>query len=388
MKILKLSFFLMFLSYFAFYLELDFNRIMFKAVSMIILFFSFLYVYRNKLNKPSKSQVLFFLMFNALGLITSLYSENTYSSLTSLMTFNLFFIIFIFAKKELHNATSFITFNNIVIISSLIVTSFAFIGNIPLLIEQSNSYFYGRVRIYGMFEHPNYLGAISFVTIMAAILNMIINHKVSKRYVLTILIYSTFLFISDSRGAMYSLAVFVVCYVAFKYFNFLKSPYIKLAFILLFIPSLIHFSNLFINNLNNDYLHDFTSGRTTNWEYIYDTFITNDLQTYLFGHGLSSVDILVNKKINTDNGFIVWFFEAGLFNLLLILLLILVFFIRNIRGLKINLLTVSLMISYLIYANVENFLMNLGHIVPFYCWIIIYSQTGVFKQTRSEYEKT
>lgn len=385
MKILKLSFLFLSFSYLLSYLRLGYPTQSLKLVSFTLLFISFIFVYRNKLKKPTIWQASFFVIFNVLGVITSLLSDRTNTSFFTLVQLNMFFVLFIFIKREFKKSSSLITFNKLLILSSFIVTSFAFISSIPLVLSQINSYFYGRIRVYGLYDHPNFLGAVCFVTIMAALVNIIINRKITKGYVFTILVFTGFLILSDSRGAMYSLFVFAFCYIAFKWFNKLKAMLLKIVFLILFIPLIALITSWSTKDINDETLHGFSSGRVTNWEYIYNNFITSDTQSFLFGHGFSSVDLLVHLKINTDNGFVVWFFEAGLLNLILISLLVFIFFIRNVNHLKINVLVLSLLISYLMYANVENFLMNFGHVVPLFCWAIIYSQT---EPNKVEYKKT
>src|SRR5690606_29766117 len=100
---------------------------------------------------------------------------------------------------------------------------------------------------------------------------------------------------------------------------------------------------------------------------------------FLFGHGLSSVSYLEKIGLNTDNGYLVWLYEAGVLNLIVIISLLLYLLVGISRSQQLSTFGIAIFCSYTAYSFFENFLMNLGHIVPFYCWLILFM--GLFKKT-------
>ncbi|WP_141559601.1 hypothetical protein [Bacillus thuringiensis] len=128
-----------------------------------------------------------------------------------------------------------------------------------------------------------------------------------------------------------------------------------------------------------------TSGRISNWEFLLNNMILNNNINFLFGHGLSSVTYLQNLNLNTDNGFLVWMYEAGLLNLILVIILMLFLFNKAFRNK--DLFSIAIFCSYITYALFENFLMNTGHIVAFYCWFYIFMNIHESKDTQFKVAK-
>ncbi|MFP7412656.1 O-antigen ligase family protein [Priestia filamentosa] len=395
MKIVKFLIFFLFSSYIIFYLDNSGIGQKLKWMSIFLVFFALLFQFKRGIPKKiilQKFMIIWLFLFNVFGVITSLYFDILSSSLTTLIGLNLYFLIFYLASYSIKSTDNgIIKFNKIVIITSSLLIIFAFVVNLPLTLSQVHTYFFGRVRIYGIFQHPNYLGSVCFVGLLASFINLRLSKGYKKAYFLSLLFFFAFLILSDSRGGLYSFFIFLAVYYSITFVKKFKKLYVRLFLFIFFWLSLLMvfllLKNFALSILENDeLLNTFTSGRVDNWRYIIDNFITRNTSVYLFGHGFSSVQYLQEIKLNTDNGYIVWLYEAGLLNLIMVILLFLYLFFSILKNKTWNTFGVAVFLSYATYAFFENFLMNLGHIVPLYCWIMLF--LGLFNEPKRKIVNT
>lgn len=392
MKLVRFSIFFLFLSYIIFYLDSSGLGQKLKWFSVFFLLFSLFLQFRKGVPKkviPKIHMWIWLIVFDILGLITSIYFDILSNSLSTLIGLNFYFLIFYLVAHSIQkDDNELIRVNKIIIITSAILVIFAFVINLPLTLSQFHTYFYGRIRIYGIFQHPNYLGGVCFISLLACFINLKLTNEYKKTYIITILLFLTFLKFSDSRGGMYSFIIFLIVYYLLTFVNKFKNPFLRL-FIFSFTFSLVILTLVLSENFassilgNDDLLNDFTSGRVDNWRFLMDNFILKDHFILLFGHGFSSVLYLVNIGLNTDNGYVVWLFEAGLLNLIMIISLLLYLFFTTLRSKEWNVFGIAIFSSYATYAFFENFLMNFGHIVPFYCWTMLF--LSLFAKKRNMY---
>jgi O-antigen ligase len=390
MKPFKLSLFFLFLSYILFYLDIgDFTRKI-KWVCIMLLFITIL-IYFLKKGIPKKLLTnwviwIHLFLFNTLGIITSLYANDFTGSFITLVGLNLYFFTFHSSAYLISSIDNgIVKINKIVIVTSAILIAIAFIVNLPLTISQFHTYFYGRIRIYGIFQHPNYLGATCFVSLLACFINLKSTERYNKTYFFMLMLFLTFLILSDSRGGLYSFIIFLTTYYLIKFVKKFRKPLIRIVMFLFIISSSLVISVPVVNFINSflgddNLVNEFTSGRVNNWNFILNNMVLSDNINFLFGHGLSSVSYLEKIGLNTDNGYLVWLYEAGVLNLIVIISLLLYLFFVIIRNPQFNKFGIAIFCSYTAYAFFENFLMNFGHIVPFYCWLHIFM--GFFEQQK------
>lgn len=380
MKIFKFSIFFLFVSYIFFYIDSSGIGQKIKWVSIVFLLVATLFQFRKGFPKTLVTNLpiwIFLLFFNIFGLTTSLYaSEDLNSSITTLLGLNLYFLIFHFATyiiKSMDNGI--VTLNKIIIITSAILVFLAFVANLPLTLSQFHTYFFGRIRVYGIFQHPNYLGGVCFVSLVACFINLKLATKYKKTLFFTLLFLFVSLILSDSRGGLYSFIIFLTVYYSVNIVKRLKNRFIKMFMFFFITTTFVLTASVgmgYVNSLlgNDKLINTFTSGRVDNWRFLLDNMILNNNTNFLFGHGLSSVAYLQNIGLNTDNGFLVWLYEAGILNFITVISLMLFLFFKAWRNKDV--FSVAIFCSYITYAFFENFLMNLGHVVAFFCWLYIF----------------
>lgn len=113
--------------------------------------------------------------------------------------------------------------------------------------------------------------------------------------------------LSDSRGGLYSLFIFLGIYYLGILIIKVQNKYLKLFIQTFSVVSLFTITILYLNiiNLSSGTIDNWTSGRIGNWAYIFEEKIASKITWLLFGQGLSSGSggSLLNIGINTDNGF-------------------------------------------------------------------------------------
>ncbi|WP_158664676.1 hypothetical protein [Bacillus mycoides] len=382
---LKLLIFFMFFFYGFSYLDV-FNEISYKLklVFVVLVFLYFILgIFKNGVNKILFFRPgiwLFLFLFNILGLISSLLSDYIIDSLFTLIGLNMYFyILYSLSYKLVKDQRNFIWVNNVIIITSLIICLIGLFGNIGLSVQQYHSLYIGRMRVFGLFEHPNYLGAVAFISLLCCFINLkMIDISQKKKYYGLIIFFIISMVLSDSRGGLYSLFIFVSIYCLGFIIIKIKNKYLKLFIEGLSITSFLIGTTFYLNNvnLNSSAIDDWTSGRIGNWIYIFQDKIASKMTWLLFGHGLSSGSggSIQNIGINTDNGFLIWIYQTGILGSILILWLLLYI------GFKIlcskltmkKIIFIAVFVSFVTYNFVENLLMNMGMIVSFYSWLILF----------------
>ncbi|MBL3754508.1 hypothetical protein IRV23_06820, partial [Bacillus cereus] len=323
---------------------------------------------------------LFLFLFNVLGLMSSLLSEYIIDSLFTLIGLNMYFyILYSLSNKLVQDQRNFIWVNNVIIITSLIICLIGLFGNIGLSVQQYHSLYIGRMRVFGLFEHPNYLGAVAFISLVCCFINLkMINICQKKKYYGLIIFFIISMVLSDSRGGLYSLVIFLSIYCLGFIIIKIKNKYLKLFIEGLSITSFLIGTTFYLNNvnLNSGAIDNWTSGRIGNWVYIFQDKIASKMTWLLFGHGLSSGSggSIQNIGINTDNGFLIWIYQTGILGSILILWLLLYIGIKILRS-KLTMkkiILIAVFVSFVTYNFVENLLMNMGMIVSFYSWLILF----------------
>lgn len=394
MKLFNFSFFFLFFSYILFYMDDSGIGQKLKWISVVFLLLITLMQFTKGIPKKLITNLpiwIFLIIFNLLGLITNFYiSETVTTSVITLVGLDIYFLIFYFSSYIVSSKNDgIIKINKIIIITSAMLIIISFLVNLPLTLSQFHTYFYGRIRVYGIFQHPNYLGGVCFVSLVACFINLKLVTRYKKTLFLMLLFFLTCIILSDSRGGLYSFIIFLIVYYSVNITKIFKNPLIK-TFMIFFSISCL----LIIGLLSMDYISAYlynadvnmaTSGRISNWEFLLNNMILNNNINFLFGHGLSSVTYLQNLNLNTDNGFLVWMYEAGLLNLILVIILMLFLFNKAFRNK--DLFSIAIFCSYITYALFENFLMNTGHIVAFYCWFYIFMNIHESKDTQFKVAK-
>ncbi|HHP5737871.1 hypothetical protein [Bacillus paranthracis] len=382
---LKLLIFFMFFFYGFSYLNI-FNEISYKLklIFVVLVFLYFLLgIFKNGVNKILFFRPgiwLFLFLFNVLGLMSSLLSEYIIDSLFTLIGLNMYFyILYSLSNKLVQDQRNFIWVNNVIIITSLIICLIGLFGNIGLSVQQYHSLYIGRMRVFGLFEHPNYLGAVAFISLVCCFINLkMINICQKKKYYGLIIFFIISMVLSDSRGGLYSLVIFLSIYCLGFIIIKIKNKYLKLFIEGLSITSFLIGTTFYLNNvnLNSGAIDNWTSGRIGNWVYIFQDKIASKMTWLLFGHGLSSGSggSIQNIGINTDNGFLIWIYQTGILGSILILWLLLYIGIKILRS-KLTMkkiILIAVFVSFVTYNFVENLLMNMGMIVSFYSWLILF----------------
>ncbi|MDU3868713.1 MAG: hypothetical protein E7G93_03110 [Bacillus paranthracis] len=382
---LKLLIVCMFFFYGFSYLDI-LNEISYKLklVFVVLIFLHFILgVVKNGLNKRLFLRPgiwVFLCVFNILGLMSSLFSDYLIESLFTLIGLNMYFYIFYsLSNKLIRDQREFIWLNNVVIITSFINCLIGLFGNFGILVQQYHSLYVGRTRIFGLFEHPNYLGAIAFVSLVACFINLNMVNKSKKiRYYVMIIFFIICMILSDSRGGLYSLFIFLGIYYLGILIIKVQNKYLKLFIQTFSVVSLFTITILYLNiiNLSSGTIDNWTSGRIGNWAYIFEEKIASKITWLLFGQGLSSGSggSLLNIGINTDNGFLVWIYQTGILGLIVVLWLLLYmgFKILNSRLTIRKVVLFGVFMSFVIYNFVENLLMNMGMIISLYSWLVLF----------------
>ncbi len=363
-----------------------FNEISYKLklIFVVLVFLYFLLgIFKNGVNKILFFRPgiwLFLFLFNVLGLMSSLLSEYIIDSLFTLIGLNMYFyILYSLSNKLVQDQRNFIWVNNVIIITSLIICLIGLFGNIGLSVQQYHSLYIGRMRVFGLFEHPNYLGAVAFISLVCCFINLkMINICQKKKYYGLIIFFIISMVLSDSRGGLYSLVIFLSIYCLGFIIIKIKNKYLKLFIEGLSITSFLIGTTFYLNNvnLNSGAIDNWTSGRIGNWVYIFQDKIASKMTWLLFGHGLSSGSggSIQNIGINTDNGFLIWIYQTGILGSILILWLLLYIGIKILRS-KLTMkkiILIAVFVSFVTYNFVENLLMNMGMIVSFYSWLILF----------------
>ncbi|SFG96294.1 O-antigen ligase family protein [Sporolactobacillus nakayamae] len=383
-NLIKGSYIIVFVTYMLDYLELPIPTNIIKRCALLLLLFTLLYTYRNEIrNKliPKPKTIYFFIFFNILGIVTSMLTSLTLPSLLTLIGLDIYFIVYFISSYHLSiSKNSIIQYNNIVIFSILVMCIFSFTFNLSLTVSQFSTQYYGRTRIYGIFQEPNLLAAVCFVALVANLINFrLTNNKYKKiMYVAISILFLSFLILSDSRGALFNFILFVVMHslmsIYFKLSNKNKKKFtiISLLTVIAFVAIVaFYIKNQIFSSFNN--FNVFTSGRIGNWIYIFDAIYKNPVY-FIFGKGLSSGDqgALFHIGRTSDNGYLIWLFQAGIVSLILVFVMIVNMFRNIMKKPFFSIIALPLLISFLVYASIENFLLSFGHIVPFYCWTICF----------------
>lgn len=381
----KLTYYILFISYILDYLELgDFPTGSIKQGVVLLLLISLIYGFRNNISKslvPKPITFLYLIIFNTLGIITTLLTTDVLIGFITLIGLNIYFILYYINSYRLSlSIQHLIEFNKIAITSGIIMNLFALVINLPLTIHQFSILFYGRVRIYGIFQQPNLFATVCFIILVATFINFKLStSKKSKRNYIIIFISTLIgLILSDSRGALIALIIFIGTHYFMKFlykFEFITRfllSIITIIFLIFVLPKINYIINQNLSSSYDNYNY-LTSGRLGNWETIFNNLKSDKLHYYL-GYGLSSGDEgpLFRIGMTSDNGYLIWIFQAGIISLCLIILLLLNIFRVNFKNKSLKYITVPLLFSYIFYAFFENFLMSFGHIVPFYCWTLTF----------------
>ncbi|MGG3605579.1 O-antigen ligase family protein [Priestia megaterium] len=406
MNIVKISTYFFLFSYIWFFVESGSYVSLLKLFSVFVFAFALLVGLRNVFKKrliPKMKTWVFLFFFNLLGSITSLYSEDPKGSLVVLFGLNLYFLIFHLCGYRFSlSKEKLVEFNGILIKISLLLVTYALGSNPVLTLSQFHTLFIDRIRVYGTFVHPNELGITSFVSLIACFINLKLYSK--RKYKVFMLLAMAYFFtcmiLSDSRGALYSFLLFLSVYHLLAFMKQLSSKYEK--FITPLVMLLIAVCYAFMHRgilTDEQAIGKFSTGRLGNWKVVWDYFITNDPYHFLFGYGLNGVDKLQAMGFYTDNGYLVWMYEAGLFNTILVLLVLINLLRKNILSKSFNTFGVAIFCSYMVYTTIENLLTSFGIIASFYCWLVMYTalfehkvhinkkrvkQKGVIAETKSK----
>ncbi|MED4636239.1 O-antigen ligase family protein [Peribacillus frigoritolerans] len=391
MKIVKFSYMYLFFSYILFYIFANGLTQAIKWSSIFFLLIILLFCVKEGIPRkdmPGINSWIFLFFFNILCLITSMGAIDFNSSIKTLVGLNLYFVIYYLGAYKIGvSKNEIVAFNNIIIIISLLFIFYAYFNNPSLTNSQFHTYFYERIRVFGTFIHPNYLGGLCFVNLIASFINWRLVDSKKRWYVFSIILFACFLVLSDSRGGLYSFLIFLAVFYFQQVIFKIRGSLLKVSIIVISAGILIGLVSLLYNFLdaivgNRQVINSFTSGRIDNWDYILHNFILSDKFQFFFGHGLSSVQQLVSLKVNTDNGFLVMLYEIGLFSSILIIFLLIYLLIRNLVNNNWSVFGIPVFCSYITYTFFENFLLNFGHIVPFYCWSLLF--IGLFKSSKEQ----
>lgn len=357
-------------------------------IIMMAFWFSFIKENNDMGNHIDSVLLLIIFLINLFGIITSLYGVNPITSLSTLIGYNIYFYLFYKISGELSKSDrNIVDFNNILIIVSIIITVLALVIKPSLTVNQFLSFDqFGRNRVYGLFAGPNYLGAIAYVSIIACIINLKFNNGFNKiTYIFLSAYFTLLLIISKSRTAFYSLIVFLIIYGFYFIFSKIKNINLRLSIsiilILVFIVTGYSISKVILQ-MPIDTLTTMTTGRVENWKTLYKVATLNKFN-FFFGFGFRAVTSGIvpgvpinpdNGQINTDNGYLVTLCESGVIGLFLILGIIAYLISKLLckTSNEVNVIILSLLVSFCIYVFFETFLMNFGHIVSLYCWIICF----------------
>ena len=347
----------------------------FSIICLTVLVFIFSSKIDKKSSKIQLNLLVFLILFNLSMLISTIHSYDPLKSIVVIIGVNIYITLFYFNGLRLSNdLKAFDVFNKIIILVITISVICALFIDPNLTFSQFNSTFMGRKRIYGLILHPNFLGGLCYVGCIAITIVYTLEKKKIKKVLYSIIFMFLIitLYFSDSRGGLYSLTIYLILYTFYFLHSNTKNTLWRILQNILFSIILITILINLLFNLDSVDVNQFSSGRLSNWTIIYENYIQKDMFSFIFGFGLSGLEYLQNKNIYTDNGYLVWMFEAGLINMIFILVIFLYLGFKNYSNIYFRRFTIPVLFSYLVYTSIENLLTSFGIIITFYCWSLLF----------------
>lgn len=231
----------------------------------------------------------------------------------------------------------------------------------------------GRLRVYGKFNHANTFGYICAIVVIALFSlknSALIISKVKKRlWVITLLIFTSFLILSDSRGAIVFATVFIFFFMSFKWMQNCKlSSNAKVSIISLAIIVLGTLAICFISR----YIFQqetYASRLAANSE------IGGNILEVLFGRGMVASNSIDYSKI-TGYLEIAWlnmYYKAGVLGVLNFLGIFVFLGLESQKRKESKSIATALLFSVLITTFVESITVNIFNLVPIFIWPLLSS---------------
>lgn len=312
----------------------------------------------------SRSHILFIGGVFLYLLMASLLAGDMLNSMINILLYSIELGVIVYYSNKVFSTTDCILSATI---GNLIAMILGLFLKPQLLLTQRN-YAYGRIRLFGVFGHPNTLGCVGMVVFIGGFIYWFLKHK--KRIIDYILwgMISVFsicgVILSDSRNALYGTIIFLYVFLALELADkLLKTRTLKM---LIFLLLAIGMGYFILHQFDLDDLESLNNR-------VSSIYLLSDLspRIILIGNGLSgSGDIGLGWGAEFSLTQIIY--KVGVVGLLFFMDIFIILWNRNKKnGALSNNIFVALLLMFFVCCVAEPYIVNITNVFPMFFWILL-----------------